>query len=64
MWYNIPSNLKDDNNDSLALSFTLPVRPILATLTAFTMPKTTREEHTTSARIKAIYMLEEKKLAA
>jgi hypothetical protein len=27
------------------------------------MPKTTRKEHSTSAKIKAIYMLEEKKSA-
>ena len=63
-WYNMPSDLEDDDDNSLAPSFTLPVRPIPATSTAFTMPKTTRKEHTTSARIKAIYMLEEKKSAA
>ena len=64
-WYNLLSNLEDEDDDSLILSFTLLVRPAPATtLTAFTMPKTERKEHLTSVRIKAIYMLEEKKSVA
>jgi hypothetical protein len=62
-WYNILSNLEDKDNNLVTLSFTLPIRPPLVTSTAFTMPKTARKEHSTSARIKAIYILKERKLA-
>jgi hypothetical protein len=62
-WYNIPSNLEDKDDNSVTLSFTLLIRPPLVTSTAFTMPKTARKEHSTSARIKAIYILEERKSA-
>jgi hypothetical protein len=57
-WYNIPSDLEDEDDDSIAPGFTLPLRPSLATSTAFTMPSIVRKEHSTGARIKAIYMLE------
>jgi hypothetical protein len=62
-WYNIPSNLKDKDDDLVAPSFTLLIRPPPITSIAFTMPKIARKEHSTSARIKAIYMLKERKLA-
>jgi hypothetical protein len=62
-WYNMPSNLKDKDDNLIALSFTLPIRPLPITFIAFTMLKTARKEHFTSARIKAIYMLKERKLA-
>ena len=59
LWYEIPSDLEDKDDES-----TEPPLILLAvTSTAFTMPKTTRKEHSTGARIKAIYMLEEKKSA-
>jgi hypothetical protein len=48
-WYNMPSDSEDEDDDSVAPSFTLPIRP----------PPVT----STGARIKAIYMLEEKKSA-
>ena len=62
-WYNILSNLKDKDDNLVTLSFTLLIRPLLVTFIAFTMPKTTRKEYSTSARIKAIYILKERKLA-
>jgi hypothetical protein len=62
-WYNIPSNLKDKDNDLIALSFTLLICPPPVTSIAFTMLKIARKEHSTRARIKAIYMLKERKLA-
>jgi hypothetical protein len=61
-WYNMPSDSEDEDDDSVAPPLTLPVLPTV-TSTAFTMPKTTRKEHSTGARIKAIYMLEEKQSA-
>jgi Transposase len=59
----MPSDLEDEDDDLVAPSFTLPIRPPPVTSIAFTMPKIARKEHFTGARIKAIYMLEEKKLA-
>jgi hypothetical protein len=61
-WYNLPSDLEDEDDDSIAPGFTLPLRP-LATSTAFTMPDIIRKEHSTGARIKAIYMLEQRRSA-
>jgi hypothetical protein len=58
----MPSNLEDKDDDLVTLSFTLPIRPLPITSIAFTIPKTARKEHFTSARIKAIYMLKERKL--
>jgi hypothetical protein len=55
----IPFNLEDKDDESTKPPLTLPT----VTSTAFIMPKTTRKEHSTSAKIKAIYMLEEKKSA-
>ena len=60
-WYNIPSDSEDEDDDSIAPSLTLPLRPLIATSTAFTIPDIVRKEHSTSARIKAIYILEDKK---
>jgi hypothetical protein len=62
-WYDMPSDSEDEDNDSVAPSFTLPIRPLPITSIAFTMPKIARKEHSTGARIKAIYMLEERKSA-
>jgi len=56
-WYNIPSDSEDEDDDSIAPSLTLPLRPLIATSTAFTIPDIIRKEHSTGARIKAIYML-------
>jgi hypothetical protein len=62
-WYDMLSNLEDKDNNLVTPSFTLLIRPSPVTSTAFTIPKTARKEHFTSARIKAIYMLKERKLA-
>jgi hypothetical protein len=61
-WYNLPSDSEDEDDDSIAPSFTLPLplRPP-STSIAFTIPDIIRKEHSTSARIKAIYMLEQKR---
>jgi hypothetical protein len=59
LWYDQPSDLEEEDDESTKPSLTL----LTVITTAFTMPKTTRKEHSTDARIKAIYMLEEKKLA-
>jgi hypothetical protein len=59
VWYNLPSDLEDENDDSIAPSLTLPMQA--APISAFILPKTDRKEHSTGARIKAIYMLEDKK---
>jgi hypothetical protein len=64
-WYNLPSDSEDEDDDSAVLSLTLPLRPPpMAISTAFTLPNIVRKEHSTGARIKAIYMLEEKKSLA
>jgi hypothetical protein len=57
-WYNIPSDSEDEDDDSIAPSFTLllPLCPP-STSIAFTIPDIIRKEHSTGARIKAIYML-------
>jgi len=62
-WYNIPSDSEDEDDDSIAPSLTLPLRPLIATSTAFIIPDIIRKEHSTGARIKAIYMLEQKRSA-
>jgi hypothetical protein len=56
-WYNLPSDSENEDDDLVALSLVLPIRPP-STLTAFTMPDIIYKEHSTGARIKAIYMLE------
>jgi hypothetical protein len=57
-WYNMPSDSEDEDDDSIAPSLTLPLRPLIATSTAFTIPNIIRKEYSTGTRIKAIYMLE------
>jgi hypothetical protein len=62
-WYNMPSDSDDSDDDTPAPTFTLPLRPTAVssfTSTAFTMSKVVKKEHTTGARIRAIYMLNEK----
>jgi hypothetical protein len=58
-WYDLPSNSLDEEDDLTAPSYTLPIRP--ATLSALIVSTTPRKEHSTRARIKAIYMLKERK---
>jgi hypothetical protein len=62
--YNMPSDSDDsDNNNTSALTFTLPLGPTNAssfTSIIFTMFKVVKKEHTTGAIIKAIYMLNKK----
>jgi hypothetical protein len=57
LWYDQPFDLEEEDDESTEPSLTL----LAITTIAFTMPKTTRKEHSTGGRIKAIYMLEEKK---
>jgi hypothetical protein len=59
LWYNQPSDLEEEDDELTKPSLTL----LAITITAFTMPKTTRKEHSTGTRIKAIYILKEKKSA-
>jgi hypothetical protein len=58
-WYNLPSDSSDEEDDSATPSFTLPIRPVISS--ALTISTTPRKEHSTGARIKAIYILEERK---
>ena len=62
-WYNLPSDSEDEDDDSSTPALALPIRPALASLSVTTVVVSTivRKEHSTSTRIKAIYMLEEKK---
>ena len=62
-WYNLLSDSEDEDDNSIAPSFTLPLRPLVATSIAFIMPDIVRKEHLTGARIKAIYMLEQRRSA-
>ena len=55
-WYNIPSDSNDSDDDSAE-----PALPLLASSTAFVITTLGPKEHSTGARIKAIYMLEDKK---
>jgi hypothetical protein len=62
-WYNMPSDSDDFDDDTPALTFTLLLRLTDAssfTSTTFTMSKVVKKEHTTGARIRAIYMLNKK----
>jgi hypothetical protein len=59
----MPSDSDDSDDDTPALTFTLPLHPTDAssfTSTVFTMSKVVKKEHTTGARIRAIYMLNKK----
>jgi hypothetical protein len=55
-WYNLLSDSDDSDDDLAELALPLP-----ASLTAFVLAILGPKEHSTSARIKAIYMLEDKK---
>jgi hypothetical protein len=55
-WYNLPSDSDDSDNDLAEPALLLP-----ASLTTFVLATLGPKEHSTSARIKAIYMLEDKK---
>jgi hypothetical protein len=59
LWYEIPSDSENEDDELTEPPLTL----LAVTSIAFTMPETTHKEHSTSTRIKAIYMLEEKKSA-
>jgi hypothetical protein len=54
-WYNLPSDSDDSDNNSA-----VPALPF-ASSTAFILTTLGPKEHSTGARIKAIYMLEDKK---
>jgi hypothetical protein len=56
-WYNLPSD-SDDSDDDSAVPALLSA---LSTSTAFVLTTLGPKEHSTGARIKAIYMLEDKK---
>src|SRR5882757_5846359 len=56
-WYNLPSDSDDEDDDSIAPASALPV----PSSTAFVLSTIGPKEHSTGARIKAIYMLEDKK---
>lgn len=58
MWYDQPFDLEVSNDESVDPCFTLPPE----TSTAFIMPKRPCKECSTGARIKVVYMIEEKKL--
>jgi hypothetical protein len=65
IWYNLPTDLEDKNKDddsSPLLALVLLIRPIL--LTEIVVSIITRKEHFTDVRIKAIYMLKQKKSLA
>ena len=58
-WYNLPFDPSDNEDDSVTPSFTLFIRP--AASFALIVSTASRKEHSTGVRIKAIYMLEERK---
>ena len=57
-WYNLPSDSDDEDDDSTILALVLLI-PTLST--ALTVSTIGLKEYSTGTRIKAIYMLEEKK---
>jgi hypothetical protein len=59
IWYNLLSNSEDKDDDSIIPSLILPMRA--TPISAFILLKTDRKEHSTNVRIKAIYMLKDKK---
>jgi len=59
-WYNLPSDSDDEDDDSTAPASVLPI----ASSTALVLSTIGPKEHSTGARIKAIYMLKEKKSLA
>jgi hypothetical protein len=62
-WYNLLSDSEDKDDNSITPSLTLPLYPFIATSTAFTIPDIAHKEYSTSTRIKAIYMLEQRRSA-
>jgi hypothetical protein len=58
-WYNIPLDSDDLDDDLAKLAL-----PLLASSTAFVITTRGPKEHSTGARIKAIYMLKDKKSLA
>ena len=65
-WYNIPFSLKEDDDNDITPrpTFSHPIQLAIAiTLTAFVIITPLRKEYLIEAKIKAIYMLKEKKLA-
>jgi hypothetical protein len=56
-WYNLPSDLNDLNDDSAILAHLL----LASSSTAFILTTLSPKDHSTSTRIKAIYMLKDKK---
>jgi hypothetical protein len=59
----MPFDFNDSDDNTLALTFILPLRFTNAfsfTSTAFIISKVVKKEHTTDVRIKAIYMLNKK----
>ena len=56
-WYNLPSDSDDEDDNSIAPASALPV----PSSTAFVLSTIGPKEHSTGARIKAIYILEDKK---
>jgi hypothetical protein len=60
-WYNSLSDSEDKDDNSIILSFTLLLRPPSSAFIAFIIPEIICKEHLTSARIKAIYILEQRR---
>jgi hypothetical protein len=61
----MPFDSDDSDDNTPALTFTLPLRPTNVfsfIFITFTMSKVVKKEHTTDARIKAIYILNKKQL--
>ena len=58
-WYNLPSDSEDKDDDSIAPASALPV----PSSTAFVLSTIGPKEHSTGARIKAIYMLKQRRSA-
>jgi hypothetical protein len=63
-WYNLPTNLEDEDKDNnlSPLLLVLPIRPVPST--KLVISTAIYKEHSTSTRIKAIYILEDRKTPA
>ena len=53
--------MSNNKDNTVALSLTLPIHSTTPLLTAVVISLVTHKEHSTSARIKAVYMLKDKK---
>jgi hypothetical protein len=66
-WYNLPSDNSEDEDETEAVAqaviplLALPLRPAPTTSTELVVSTVPKKEHSTGARIKAIYMLEQRK---